>query len=163
MRLRFLFPDGNHRIFSGDEENGVVNPEESQEKHILAKKPVGIEYIETLSDQQGYPASNLNDGNDKTWWIAGSEELPQTIVVNLKELTYVCGSRILFQKDSSSYKHKVEVSSDGKSWEILYDRECTGWDFKPVPIGKKIKYFKITINGVSEGRADIGEITLYGD
>lgn len=158
-----LVQDGNHRIFSGDEENGVVNPEESQEKHILAKKPVEIEYVETSSDQQGYPASNLNDGNDKTWWIAGSEELPQTIVVSLKELTYVCGSRILFQKDSSSYKHKVEVSSDGKSWEILYDRECTGWDFKPVPIGKKIKYFKITINSVSEGRAGIGEITLYGD
>lgn len=155
--------DGIHRIFSGDEENGVVNPEESQEKHILEKKPVEIKRIETSGYQQGYPVSNLNDGNDKTWWIAGSEELPQTIVVSLEEPTYVCGSRILFQKDSSSYKHKVEVSSDGKSWETLYDRECTGWDFKPVSIGKKIKYFKITINGVSEGRAGIGEITLYGD
>lgn len=156
-------PDGEHQIFVGNEEDGVVNQKESLEKHILAKNPVKIEKIEVSGSQQGYPVTNLIDGNDKTWWIAKSDELPQTIIVCLHEGTYVCGSRILFQKDSSSYKHKVEISSDGESWEILYDRECTGWDFKPVSVGKKIKYLKITIYGVSEGRAGIGEITLYGD
>lgn len=107
--------------------------------------------------------SNLTDGNDKSWWIAADERLPQVVTVHLSEPTYVCGSRILFQKDSSSYEHKVEISTDGKSWELLYKRECTGWDFKPVQIGKKVKYFRVTVLGVSEGRAGIGEITLYGD
>lgn len=155
--------DGDHQVFGGNEEDGVVNVVESMEKHILAKNVINVEKVEASGFQPGYPMSKLTDGNDKSWWIAADERLPQVVTVHLSEPTYVCGSRILFQKDSSSYEHKVEISTDGKSWELLYKRECTGWDFKPVQIGKKVKYFRVTVLGVSEGRAGIGEITLYGD
>ena len=70
-------------------------------------------------------------------------------------------SRIVFQKDSSSYRHKVETSEDGKHWLTLYERECTGWEFKPMTVDREIRYFRLTIEGVSEGRAGLGEISLY--
>ena len=73
----------------------------------------------------------------------------------------VFASRIRFQKDSSTYTHKVEISIDGKSWETLYERECTGWDFKPVQIGKELKYMRLTIEKSSEGAAGLAEVTLY--
>ena len=58
-------------------------------------------------------------------------------------------------------KHKVETSKDGERWEVLYERECTGWEFKPMTVDREIKYFRVTISGVSEGRAGLGEISLY--
>lgn len=155
--------DGKHAAFRGNEEDGVRNIEDSMEKHLLAKPKLKVGKVEVSTSQQGYPASHIVDGKDKSWWIAGDDNLPQVITLTLPEPVYVSGSRILFQKDSSSYKHKVETSADGKSWEALYERECTGWDFKPVAIGRKIKYFRVTIQGVSEGRAGLGEVTLYGD
>ena len=43
----------------------------------------------------------------------------------------------------------------------LYKRECTGWEFKPVTVDRAIRYLRLTIEGVSEGRAGVGEISLY--
>lgn len=156
-------PDGEHARFSGNEEDGVSTKSISFEKSILEKRPATIAKVEVSSAQADYPASNLTDGNDKSWWIAGNDQLPQIVTVQLTEPTFIHGSRILFQKDSSSYSHKVETSSDGETWELLYERECTGWDFKPMPVGKKINSLRITISGVSEGRAGLGEITVYQD
>lgn len=82
-------------------------------------------------------------------------------MVELEKTTWVTASRIVFQKDSSSYKHKVETSKDGKEWVTLYERECTGWEFKPMTVDRYVKYLRLTIEGVSEGRAGLGEISLY--
>ena len=101
------------------------------------------------------------DGDDFSWWIAGEDTFPQIITLTLKEPTEIIAGRIRFQKDSSSYKHRVEISEDGSSWELLYEKECTGWDFKPVRMKKKLKYFRITIEKASEGRAGLAEVTLY--
>ncbi|MEG0722577.1 MAG: discoidin domain-containing protein, partial [Lachnospiraceae bacterium] len=108
-----------------------------------------------------YPDSNITDNNDRSWWIAGDEKLPQVIVMSLEEPTYVTASRIVFQKDSSSYRHKVETSVDGEKWLELYARECTGWEFKPMTVDCEMKYLRLTIESVSEGRAGLAEISLY--
>ena len=70
--------------------------------------------VKTESTQEGYPVSNITDNDDRSWWIAGDGHLPHIIVVELEKTTWVTASRIVFQKDSSSYKHKVETSKDGK-------------------------------------------------
>ena len=131
-------PDGKHALFTGK----------------IASVQVG-------SSQDGYPASNIIDNDDHTWWIAGEDRLPQVVTLMLDRPTYVAASRILFQKDSSSYKHKVETSEDGERWELLYERECTGWEFKPMTVDREVKYLRLTIENVSEGRAGLGEISLY--
>ena len=46
-------------------------------------------------------------------------------------------------------------------WNLLYERECTGWDFKPVAMKRTIRYFRIVIERSSEGRAGLAEVTLY--
>ena len=43
----------------------------------------------------------------------------------------------------------------------MYERECTGWDFKPLQIVKKLKYMRITIEKSSEGAAGLAEVTIY--
>lgn len=154
-------PDGKHALFTGKEEDNVVVKPSSWQKRILEKPRLKIASVQVGSSQDGYPASNIIDNDDHTWWIAGEDRLPQVVTLMLDRPTYVAASRILFQKDSSSYKHKVETSEDGERWELLYERECTGWEFKPMTVDREVKYLRLTIENVSEGRAGLGEISLY--
>lgn len=69
---------------------------------------------------------------------------------------------VLFSKKTVHLnRHKVETSEDGKHWQELYKRECTGWEFKPMKVDREIRYFRVTIEDVSEGRVGLGEITLF--
>ncbi|WP_288206214.1 glycoside hydrolase family 2 TIM barrel-domain containing protein [uncultured Parabacteroides sp.] len=154
-------PDGEHAAFKGQEEDNVVVKPSSWQKRILERPRLKIASVQVGGNQSGYPSSNIIDNNDHTWWIAGEDKLPQVITLTLDRPGYVAASRILFQKDSSSYKHKVETSQDGERWELLYERECTGWEFKPMTVDREIKYLRLTIENVSEGRAGLGEISLY--
>lgn len=153
--------DGKHRPFQGKEEDNAVVKPGTWQKRILQRPRLKIASVQAESEQKGYPASNIIDQDDHTWWIAGEDKLPQRVVLDLGEVCYVRASRILFQKDSSSYRHKVETSADGEHWLELYKRECTGWEFKPMTVDREIRYFRLTIEGVSEGRAGLGEISLY--
>ncbi len=154
-------PDGDHVRFNGHEEDGVVVKPTRWERFVQEKPKAEIETIDVTSFQEGYPKSNIADGDEFSWWIAGEEVFPQVITLALKEPTDIVGSRVRFQKDSSSYRHRVEVSEDGVTWRLLYERECTGWEFKPVRMAEKLKYFRITVDSASEGRAGLAEVTLY--
>lgn len=150
--------------FTGNEEDNVITEKVVDLTEQVARKPIiEIEKVEVTGSHEKYPATNLTDGSDKSWWIAADESLPQVVTVVLKNKSKVFASRLLFQKDSASYRHKVETSTDGKTWQPFYERECTGWEFKPMPMDREIKYMRITIDKVSEGRAGMGEITLYGE
>jgi len=133
------------------------------DKAFLAKPKVEIEQVIATSAHTDFPIGSLTDGDDYSWWIANEDKFPQTVTVTLKEPTIVVGSRVRFQKDSSKYGHKVEVSLDGNTWETVYEKECTGWDFKPVRFKKEIKYYRVTIMSATEGRAGLAEVTLYKD
>ena len=154
-------PDGDHRLFTGNEEDGVVVKPTRWDMQILEKPKAEIASVKVSSTQEGYPETSLTDGDDFSWWIAGENTFPQTVTLALDEPTDIIACRVRFQKDSSSYKHRVEVSEDGASWQPLYERECTGWDFKPVRMKKKLQYFRVTIEAASEGRAGLAEVTLY--
>lgn len=153
--------DGKHVSFNGKEEDNVVVKPSSWQQRVLKKPRLPIASVVVGSSQKGYPETNITDNDDRSWWIAGDGALPQTITVGLKESMWVTASRIVFQKDSSSYRHKVETSVDGIQWQTLYERECTGWEFKPMTVDRYVKYLRLTIEGVSEGRAGLGEISLY--
>ena len=156
-----LLPDGHHEPFGGNEEDGVVIKPTRWDKYLLEKPRADIQTVTATSTQEGYPADHLMDGDDFSWWIAGEDAFPQVVTFTLERPTEIVGSRIRFQKDSSSYKHRVETSEDGVEWNLLYERECTGWDFKPVAMKRTIKYFRIVIERSSEGRAGLAEVTLY--
>ncbi|MDL2255537.1 DUF4982 domain-containing protein [Parabacteroides sp. OttesenSCG-928-G06] len=153
--------DGTHGRFHGNEEDGVVVKQSAWERQVSAREPLPVAEVIVSGAQKDYPASHITDGNDKSWWIADSDVYPQVVTIGLKEAMRVLACRIVFQKDSSYYTHKIEVSRDGENWMQLYEREVTGWEFKPLRINRTIKYLRITIENVSEGRAGIGEVTLY--
>jgi len=156
-------PDGRHADFTGNEEDNAVVKPTKWDKAFLAKPKVEIEQVIATSAHTDFPIGSLTDGDDYSWWIANEDKFPQTVTVTLKEPTIVVGSRVRFQKDSSKYGHKVEVSLDGNTWETVYEKECTGWDFKPVRFKKEIKYYRVTIMSATEGRAGLAEVTLYKD
>lgn len=156
-----MLPDGRHEAYEGHEEDHVVVKPSSWQKRILERPRLEIASVTASGEQAGYPASNIIDGNDGSWWIAAGEECPQVVTIMLKELTYVAACRIVFQKDSSSYRHRVETSEDGVKWQTLYRRECTGWEFKPMTVDREMKYLRVVVEEVSEGRAGLGEISLY--
>lgn len=156
-----VLPDGDHVSFTGNGENGVVVKNTKWDKAILSRPKIEIGKIDGNSGTADYPLKHVIDGDDFSWWISNEESFPQIITLMLSTEQHVYASRIRFQKDSSNYLHRVEISKDGIHWESLYERECTGWDFKPVRIDKNLKYFRVTVSKVSEGRAGLAEVTLY--
>ncbi|MGV8829354.1 MAG: glycoside hydrolase family 2 TIM barrel-domain containing protein [Breznakibacter sp.] len=154
-------PDGKHAPFIGKEENGVAIKPTTWESQISKKTKVQISRIEATSEQQRYPSAQLTDGDDNTWWIAGNNTMPQTVTLELEQSEKVYALRIRFQKDSSTYTHQVQTSTNGVDWEPLFQRECTGWDFKPVQVQKELKFIRIIIEKSSEGAAGIAEVTVY--
>lgn len=153
--------DGKHAAFGGSDSDNVMVKESTWQKSVLEKPRLKVASVTVDGSQDGYPESNIIDNDDASWWIAGSDGVPQVVTLSLDAPTHVTACRIRFQKDSSSYKHKVETSVDGEHWTELYDRECTGWDFKPVKVDRLMKHIRLTIEGVSEGRAGLAEMSLY--
>lgn len=158
-----LLPDGIHKPYNGDEEDGVVQKLNSRERSLLTLPKLKTDKVTATTAHSSYPIANLTDGDDRSWWMAENGALPQSVTFTFNNPITIKASRILFEKDSSLYGHKVEVSEDGTNWIVVYERECTGWDFKPVEINStNVKYFRITINKVSGGNAGISEVTLFG-
>lgn len=153
--------DGKHAAFGGSDSDNVMVKESTWQKSVLEKPRLKVASVTVDGSQSGYPESNIIDNDDASWWIAGSDGVPQVVTLSLDAPTHVTACRIRFQKDSSSYKHKVETSVDGEHWTELYDRECTGWDFKPVKVDRLMKHIRLTVEGVSEGRAGLAEMSLY--
>ena len=156
-------PDGIHASFKGKEEDGVVEKMNIKERMLLNLPVIIPREVTATSSHVSYPVVNLVDGDDRSWWIADTDSLPQVVTFSFDEPVDIKASRILFQKDSSLYGHTVEVSSDGNNWSLVYEQECTGWEFKPIELNcRKVKCFRVTIHSVSEGRAGMGEVTLFG-
>lgn len=154
-------PDGNHAPFGGNEEDNVAIKPTTWESKISQKSPLKIDRIQATSEQKRYAATHLTDGDDTTWWIASDAQSPQTVTLELAKPEKVYALRIRFQKDSSTYTHRVQTSTDGVQWEELFQRECTGWEFKPVQVQRELKYLRIIIEKSSEGAAGMAEVTLY--
>lgn len=156
-----ILPGGDGFILNGKEEDGVVVKPTREEQVILSRKKVPVKAVQTTTAHPDFPANQITDGDDFSWWIADSDDFPQTVTLELEQPVSVFACRVRFQKDSSSYRHRVEYSEDGVHWQTAYERECTGWDFKPVKLERNMKYFRVTIDGVTGGRAGLAEITLY--
>lgn len=154
-------PEGKHRSFAGNEDDGVLVKPTTWESNIIKKDPLKINQIEATTAQQKYPASQLIDGDDTTWWIATDDQQPQIVTLKLDTPTTVHALRIRFQKDSSTYTHTIKTSTDGTHWDTLLQRACTGWDFKPILVQKELQFVQVIIEKSSEGAAGMAEITLY--
>ena len=151
--------DGNHGAFVAKE---VVPKKDSTFYLPLSQRynPVKINSVYT-SHRSKYPVENIIDGDDESWWVSSSSALPQSVAVEFKWSQHISAGRIKFQKDSSTYKYRVEITRDGSGWEELFVKESTGWDIKPFKIASEIKAMRITFLEVSEGNPGLAEVSLY--
>lgn len=157
-------PDGKHQPFTGHEEDNAVIKPTTREQQLLALPVIPVAAVTAQSSQPDYPASKIIDGDPSSWWLSNNDDLPQSVTLDLGRPVSVKACRILFQKDSASYAHRVEVSADGDNWEHVFERECTGWDLKPLELNRTgIRYFRLIFDAVSEGRPGLAEITLYAE
>ena len=155
-------PTGNGTRFAGKE---VVPEVDESDLVPLSQKLNAVKiwkvYSSATSASDKYPLENIIDGDDESWWISSSGKTPQSVIVEFQWPTYINFARIKFQKDSSVYKHRVEISRDGKTWTEVFVRESTGWDIKPFKLACEVQCMRITFLEVSEGNPGLAEVSLY--
>lgn len=149
--------DGSHAPFSASSQ--VYDDIVDEENETLI--PITIKNVTAEKESAAFPASLMTDSKEDSWWVSPSGDFPQRVILEV-EPQFISALKIMFQKDSSYYRHRIETSEDGERWKELITRECTGWDFKPIPVKRSLKFIRITFLDVSEGNPGITEVTVYG-
>lgn len=106
------------------------------------------------------------DNDPNTRWCANSPDQPQWLQLELEKPAALSSIKISWESQNNAYKHKVEGSTDGKSWTTLADASSNdkGGDNEHAVSAKDIRFVKITCNGSSQGGwSSIREVSLKGD
>ncbi|CAN5694831.1 hypothetical protein BH11VER1_BH11VER1_15650 [soil metagenome] len=106
------------------------------------------------------------DNDPNTRWCASSPDQPQWLQLELEKPATLSGIKISWESSNNAYKHKVEGSTDGKTWTTLADASSNdkGGDNDHAVSAKDIRFVKITCNGSTQGGwASIREVSLKGD
>jgi len=118
------------------------------------------------SEKAGSPASNANDGNVKSAWLA-SDELPGAWwQVDLENFESVARLKIAFPT-SSNYRYRIDVSRDGQDWQTVDDESRTvsteavrTAELSPASL---CRYLRITFTSLPPGvPAGLFELEAYG-
>jgi len=106
------------------------------------------------------------DGNRETRWCAGDASVPQWIQLELDEARPLSGVKIVWESTNNAYRHKIEGSADGNTWETLADATDNGQpgDTTAEFDARPLKFVKITCTGTSQGGwSSIREISAQGE
>lgn len=122
--------------------------------------------VEVSDEQQGNLKAYAVDGKMSTRWCGSGSQSGQTIQFEFGKTpkTYK-GCQIHWEAPDSTYKYKIEISSDGKTWETIVDRSENTTQRKCIHnFEKKFRFAKVTYLGNSRGQwASMWEFELYGD
>lgn len=116
--------------------------------HLLAPpnryNPEGVDFV--------YQASHITDGDQGSMWKAGSAELPQSLEIDLGKIATVRQIQLSFEYVTYYYCYKIEVSPDGKTWEIFADRTGNRTPGSPMIDMNvaSVRFIKITITGTEK-------------
>jgi putative membrane-bound dehydrogenase-like protein len=105
------------------------------------------------------------DGDPNTRWCASSPSKPQWLQLELDKDYSLTGLKIVWESKNNAYQHKVESSTEGKTWSLLADamNNTQGGDSEHNFAAAKTKFVKITIGGSNQGGwASIKEVTFKG-
>lgn len=104
------------------------------------------------SDDYIYSPSNATDNNNGTLWKAGSNTLPQSIVLDLGQNINVKRITTQFEYATYYYQYKIEYSADSLTWQLFADKTsnkesgCPKIDDGDV----NARYIKVTITGTEK-------------
>ncbi|WP_152392088.1 endo-alpha-N-acetylgalactosaminidase family protein [Paenibacillus guangzhouensis] len=144
----------------GTDKKAVAVITVKEDPNIALKKPA------TASSQQtGNTAAMGNDGQTSTRWCVSDPKTEHWWKVDLGAQYDVTSSKITWESASSTLKYRIEVSSDGVTWQKTVDK----WD-TPVTesvtadtwSAEKVKFIRVTALGVGTTWAGFREFEAYG-
>jgi predicted alpha-1,2-mannosidase len=119
----------------------------------------------TDSQQAGNPASNGNDGNTATAWIANDDNANHWWQVDLGGLCNLTADEVIWPLNGSVYDYTVAVSADNINWSTVVNKTANtsaAQDQSDV-FTATARYVRITVTGLPiNASAGIGEFRVFG-
>ncbi|MBA2940853.1 discoidin domain-containing protein [Paenibacillus sp. CGMCC 1.16610] len=129
---------------------------------ILKGKPASAD-----SSDPSFAASNANDGQMDTMWMAGDTNADHVWSADLGSMHAIQGLEIAFGQSDKVYKYKLEVREAGSSNWIQVLNRMNNTEAAPVlkdTFGSQGRYVRITITGLPDAntKASIADVKLIG-
>jgi beta-galactosidase len=96
------------------------------------------------SEQADHPARHALDGNSQTRWCASSAEQEQWLSVDLGSEQPIRRVLIEFEREAKHYGCRIEVSSDGQSWQSAAEKTTSS---RPHYGGPREHFFAMDVRG----------------
>ena len=116
--------------------------------HLVAQptsySPGGYDY--------NYFPANAVDDNNGTLWRAGSNDWPQSLVLDLGKTVDVKRVMTQFEYPTYYYQYKIEVSTDSLHWNLFSDQTANRRCGSPMVDDNNLfaRYVKLTITGTEK-------------
>jgi xylan 1,4-beta-xylosidase len=180
-----LFPaafdkDGVLRTFTAFGDYPTIMPDRKIdfEKESLFKGWMLLSYkkkAEASSAMDNFPVNNAFDEDIRTWWSASTGESGEWLTVELDDNSTVNAIQVNFADNESnlkpdskniSYRYRILVSDDMKSWNVIADKSNNAddacHDYTELEIPVKAKYIKIENVRVPDGKFSIYDLRIFG-
>jgi beta-galactosidase len=119
----------------------------------FARSPAEAEEFRVSSTEGGNLPQNAFDGDPKTRWCAAGGAFPQWIQVDLGKDLPVRAVNLTWERDTETYRCKVEGSADAKTWTTLTNTstaEGAGVGNGALAIAPRtVRYVRLTILSAS--------------
>ncbi len=111
----------------------------------------------------GYEASKANDSDTSSRWCASSASYPQWWKVDLGSNYDITGTTITLAPAGSTFKYKIEVSTDGSTFTTKTDKTSTNYTgTQNDSFTATARYIRITFTGSGTGDwASLSDVKVY--
>ncbi|HBS44498.1 MAG TPA: hypothetical protein DEA91_08655, partial [Paenibacillus sp.] len=144
----------------GTNKKAIAEITVKEDPNIALKKPA------TASSQQsGNTAAMGNDGQTSTRWSTNDPSTEQWWKVDLGAQYDVTGSKMTWESASGTMKYRIEVSSDGQTWNETvnkWDTPVTQSVTEDTWSANHVKFIKVTALGINPAWAGFREFEAYG-
>ncbi len=147
-------------IFKNDSTILKVNASHAGAKELIKenKVPENIAYQKSMTASSKYHLESLEydfeykpeyatDNNNATMWKAGSNDMSQSLTVDLGKVQDIKRVMTHFEFASYYYQYIFEYSEDGKEWKVYADRSKNQTSGSPMIDDNNVsaRYLKLTI------------------
>jgi len=141
-----------------------AEPTENPNLAIGAKTTASVPF-------SGFFAENVNDGNEKSYWVASDNEpsSDRWVMIELEKLSEINMVVTKWDPNAAATDYKLEVSEDGTAFAII--AEETGWlsngtdngvkKIKFAPVNAKFVRLSALYNSVTPYNMTLGEFEIY--
>ena len=137
---------------------GITGPQVSEN----AQK-IDVTAMEMSASTNGSPAIHAFDGDTDTRWCATSADMPQWLMIDLKDV-YDLEAVYIFFEQKSDWNFKIEVSVDGDVWNVYTDPDAQALVDVTINQQAQARYIRVTVESTTGGAwASIWEMEVYGN